>query len=149
MKNLITLTFLCGALTAFGQVGPTSGTQGAVTGGATVTTQTPAALAGVSMQDIDRLHGPYANGFIDAQGDEIKISYTDQMPSQLDFEGIVVVATTLILELDGFDKVSGSAMQIQITAAPDNQAQPKELYHIRQFGSNDVWILTEDPFNPK
>ena len=101
------------------------------------------------MQDIDRLHGSQSNGVIDAQGDEIKISYTDQMPSQLDFEGIVVVATTLILELDGFDKVSGSAMQIQITAAPDNQLQPKELYHIRQFGSNDVWILTEDPFNPK
>ena len=149
MKNLIAMIFLCGALTAFGQVGPTSGTQGSLTGGATVTTQAPEKLAGVSMQDIDRLHGSYSNGYIDAQGDEIKVSYTDVMPSQLDFEGVVVVATTLILELDGFDKVSGSAMQIQITAAPDNQAQPKELYHIRQFGSSDVWILTEDPFNPK
>ncbi|MGB0311887.1 MAG: hypothetical protein ACPGCW_04965 [Schleiferiaceae bacterium] len=57
MKNLITSIFLCGALTTFAQVGPTSGTQGAVTGGAAVTTKTAPKLAGVSMQDLNRLHG--------------------------------------------------------------------------------------------
>ena len=149
MKNLITSIFLFGALTTYGQVGPTSGTQGAVTGGATVTTKTPAKLAGVSMQDLNRLHGSYSNGNIDAQSDEIHVEFNDAMPSQLDFTGTVVVATTLILELDGYDNISGTAMQIQITAAPSNQSQPKELYVIKQFGSNDKWVLKEDPFNPK
>ena len=101
------------------------------------------------MQDLNRLHGSYSNGNVDAQSDEIRVVFNDAMPSQLDFTGTVVVATTLILELDGYDDISGTAMQIQITAAPSNQSNPKELYVIKQFGSNDKWVLKEDPFNPK
>ncbi len=149
MKNLLTSIFLCGAFTTFAQVTPTSGTQGAVTGGAMVTTKTPGKLAGVSMQDINRLQGSYSNGNIKADGDKLNIQVKDDLAGAMDFTGTVVVATTLILELDGFDQISGSAMQIQITVAPPNKANPRELYVIKQFGSSDKWVLTEDPFNPK
>ena len=71
------------------------------------------------------------------------------MPSPLDFTGTVVFATDLVLELDGYENITGTSMQIQISAAPANNSNPKELYLITRSGSTDEWMLKEDPFNPK
>ncbi len=149
MKNLITLIFLCGSLTAFSQVNPSSGTQGALTGGATVTKNKVTKLASVSMQDISRFHGSYSNGNVDAQGDRIHLLVEDNLAGGLDFTGTVVTASTSILELDGVDQISSKKMQIQVTVAPPNKSNPRELYVIKQFGSSNKWVLKEDPFNPK
>ena len=89
MKNFITTLFVFGAMTTFAQVNPSSSTQGAVTGGAAAQTKAPLAkVVGVSMKDMNRLHGSYINGNVDAQGgDKIMIVLTDQVPSPLDFTG--------------------------------------------------------------
>ena len=151
MKNFITTLFVFGAMTTFAQVNPSSSTQGAVTGGAAAQTKAPLAkVVGVSMKDMNRLHGSYINGNVDAQGgDKILIVLTDQVPSPLDFTGTVVFATDLVLELDGYENITGTSMQIQISAAPANNSNPKELYLITRSGSSDEWMLKEDPFNPK
>jgi hypothetical protein len=135
MKNLITLLLVFAGMTTFAQVNPSSSTQGAVTGGAAAQTKAPLAkVVGVSMKDMNRLHGSYINGHVDAQGgDEIKI----------------VFATDLVLELDGIENNTNTSMQIQISVAPANNANPKELYLITRSGSTDEWMLKEDPFNPK
>lgn len=151
MRNFIITLFVFGAMTTFAQVNPSSSTQGAVTGGAAAQTKAPLAkVVGVSMKDMNRLHGSYINGNVDAQGgDKIKIVLTDQVPSPLDFTGTVVFATDLVLELDGYENITGTSMQIQISAAPANNSNPKELYLITRSGSTDEWMLKEDPFNPK
>ena len=151
MTNLITTLFVFGAMTTFAQVNPSSSTQGAVTGGAAAQTKAPLAkVVGVSMKDMNRLHGSYINGNVDAQGgDKIMIVLTDQVPSPLDFTGTVVFATDLVLELEGYENITGTSMQIQISAAPANNSNPKELYLITRSGSTDEWMLKEDPFNPK
>lgn len=151
MKNFITLLFVFGAMTTFAQVNPSSSTQGAVTGGtAAQTTATPVKLVGVSMKDMNRLHGKYLNGNVDAQGgDNIKVVLTDQVPSPIDFTGTVVFVTDLVLELDGVENNTGAPMQMQISVAPANNSNPKELYLITRSGTTDTWILKEDPFNPK
>ncbi|CAI8286171.1 MAG: Uncharacterised protein [Flavobacteriales bacterium UBA4585] len=151
MKNFITTLFVFGAMTTFAQVNPSSSTQGAVTGGAAAQTKAPLAkVVGVSMKDMNRLHGSYINGNVDAQGgDKIMIVLTDQVPSPLDFTGTVVFATDLVLELEGYENITGTSMQIQISAAPANNSNPKELYLITRSGSTDEWMLKEDPFNPK
>lgn len=151
MRNFITTLFVFGAMTTFAQVNPSSSTQGAVTGGAAAQTKAPLAkVVGVSMKDMNRLHGSYINGNVDAQGgDKIMIVLTDQVPSPLDFTGTVVFATDLVLELDGYENITGTSMQIQISAAPANNSNPKELYLITRSGSTDEWMLKEDPFNPK
>ena len=151
MKNFITLLFVFGAMTTFAQVNPSSSTQGAVTGGAAAQTNaTPVKLVGVSMKDMNRLHGKYLNGTVDAQGgDNIKVVLTDQVPSPIDFTGTVVFVTDLVLELDGVENNTGAPMQMQISVAPANNSNPKELYLITRSGTTDTWILKEDPFNPK
>lgn len=151
MRNFIITLFVFGAMTTFAQVNPSSSTQGAVTGGAAAQTKAPLAkVVGVSMKDMNRLHGSYINGNVDAQGgDKIMIVLTDQVPSPLDFTGTVVFATDLVLELDGYENITGTSMQIQISAAPANNSNPKELYLITRSGSTDEWMLKEDPFNPK
>lgn len=151
MKNFITLFFVFGAMTTFAQVNPSSSTQGAVTGGAAAQTNaTPVKLVGVSMKDMNRLHGQYLNGNVDAQGgDKIKVVLTDQVPSPMDFTGTVVFVTDLVLELDGVENNTGAPMQMQISVAPANNSNPKELYLITRSGTTDTWILLEDPFNPK
>lgn len=151
MKNFITILLVFGAMTTFAQVNPSSSTQGAVTGGAAAQTKAPLAkVVGVSMKDMNRLHGSYINGNVDTQGgDKIMIVLTDQVPSPLDFTGTVVFATDLVLELDGYENITGTSMQIQISAAPANNSNPKELYLITRSGSTDEWMLKEDPFNPK
>lgn len=151
MKNFITLLFVFGAMTTFAQVNPSSSTQGAVTGGAAAQTNaTPVKLVGVSMKDMNRLHGQYLNGKVDAQGgDNIKVVLTDQVPSPIDFTGTVVFVTDLVLELDGVENNTGAPMQMQISVAPANNSNPKELYLITRSGTTDTWILKEDPFNPK
>lgn len=151
MKNFITTLLVFGAMTTFAQVNPSSSTQGAVTGGAAAQTKAPLVkVIGVSMKDMNRLHGSYINGNVDAQGgDKIMIVLTDQVPSPLDFTGTVVFATDLVLELDGYENITGTSMQIQISAAPANNSNPKELYLITRSGSTDEWMLKEDPFNPK
>jgi hypothetical protein len=151
MKNFITTLLVFGAMSTFAQVNPSSSTQGAVTGGAAAQTKAPLAkVVGVSMKDMNRLHGSYINGNVDAQGgDKILIVLTDQVPSPLDFTGTVVFATDLVLELDGYENITGTSMQIQISAAPANNSNPKELYLITRSGSSDEWMLKEDPFNPK
>ena len=151
MKNFITTLFVFGAMTTFAQVNPSSSTQGAVTAGAAAQTKAPLAkVVGVSMKDMNRLHGSYINGNVDAQGgDKIMIVLTDQVPSPLDFTGTVVFATDLVLELEGYENITGTSMQIQISAAPANNSNPKELYLITRSGSTDEWMLKEDPFNPK
>ncbi|MCH1406472.1 MAG: hypothetical protein L7U67_04265 [Schleiferiaceae bacterium] len=151
MKNFITLLFVFGAMTTFAQVNPSSSTQGAVTGGAAAQTNaTPVKLVGVSMKDMNRLHGKYLNGNVDAQGgDNIKVVLTDQVPSPIDFTGTVVFVTDLVLELDGVENNTGAPMQMQISVAPANNSNPKELYLITRSGTTDTWILKEDPFNPK
>jgi hypothetical protein len=151
MKNSITLLLVFAGMTTFAQVNPSSSTQGAVTGGAAAQTKAPLAkVVGVSMKDMNRLHGSYINGHVDAQGgDEITIVLTDQVPTPLDFRGTVVFATDLVLELDGYDNNTNTSMQIQISVAPANNANPKELYLITRSGSTDEWMLKEDPFNPK
>lgn len=151
MKNFITLLFVFGAMTTFAQVNPSSSTQGAVTGGAAAQTNaTPVKLVGVSMKDMNRLHGQYLNGNVDAQGgDNIKVVLTDQVPSPIDFTGTVVFVTDLVLELDGVENNTGAPMQMQISVAPANNSNPKELYLITRSGTTDTWILKEDPFNPK
>lgn len=151
MKNFITLLFVFGAMTTFAQVNPSSSTQGAVTGGAAAQTKaTPVKLVGVSMKDMNRLHGKYLNGNVDAQGgDNIKVVLTDQVPSPIDFTGTVVFVTDLVLELDGVENNTGAPMQMQISVAPANNSNPKELYLITRSGTTDTWILKEDPFNPK
>ena len=151
MKNFITTLFVFGAMTTFAQVNPSSSTQGAVTGGAAAQTKAPLAkVVGGSMKDMNRLHGSYINGNVDAQGgDKIMIVLTDQVPSPLDFTGTVVFATDLVLELEGYENITGTSMQIQISAAPANNSNPKELYLITRSGSTDEWMLKEDPFNPK
>ncbi|MBL6682836.1 MAG: hypothetical protein ISQ44_06365 [Cryomorphaceae bacterium] len=151
MRNFITTLFVFGAMTTFAQVNPSSSTQGAVTGGAAAQTKAPLAkVVGVSMKDMNRLHGSYINGNVDAQGgDKIMIVLTDQVPSPLDFTGTVVFVTDLVLELDGYENITGTSMQIQISAAPANNSNPKELYLITRSGSTDEWMLKEDPFNPK
>ena len=149
MKNLITLLLVFAGMTTFAQVNPSSSTQGAVTGGAAAQTKAPLAkVVGVSMKDMNRLHGSYISGHVDAQGgDEITIVLTE--PTPLDFRGTVVFATDLVLELDGYDNNTNTSMQIQISVAPANKANPKELYLITRSGSTDEWMLKEDPFNPK
>ena len=151
MKNFITTLLVFWAMTTFAQVNPSSSTQGAVTGGAAAQTNaTPAKLVGVSMKDMNRLDGEYLNGKVDAQGgDVIKVVLTDQVPSPIDFTGTVVFVTDLVLELDGVENNTGAPMQMQISAAPANNANPKELYLIKRSGTTDTWILKEDPFNPK
>lgn len=151
MKNFITLLFVFGTMTTFAQVNPSSSTQGAVTGGAAAQTNaTPVKLVGVSMKDMNRLHGKYLNGNVDAQGgDNIKVVLTDQVPSPIDFTGTVVFVTDLVLELDGVENNTGAPMQMQISVAPANNSNPKELYLITRSGTTDTWILKEDPFNPK
>ena len=151
MKNFITLLFVFGAMTTFAQVNPSSSTQGAVTGGAAAQTNaTPVKLVGVSMKDMNRLHGKYLNGNVDAQGgDNIKVVLTDQVPSPIDFTGTVVFVTDLVLELDGVENNTGAPMQMQISVAPANNSNPKELYLITRSGTTDTWILKEDPFIPK
>ena len=151
MKNFITLLFVFGAMTTFAQVNPSSSTQGAVTGGAAAQTNaTPVKLVGVSMKDMNRLHGKYLNGNVDAQGgDNIKVVLTDQVPSPIDFTGTVVFVTDLVLELDGVENNTGAPMQMQISVAPANNSNPKELYLITRSGTTDTWILKEVPFNPK
>ena len=151
MKNFITTILVFGAMTTFAQVNPSSSTQGAVTGGAAAQTKAPLAkVVGVSMKDMNRLHGSYINGHVDTQGgDKIMIVLTDQVPAPLDFTGTVVFATDLVLELDGYENITGTSMQIQISAAPANNSNPKELYLITRSGSSDEWMLKEDPFNPK
>jgi hypothetical protein len=151
MKNFITTLLVFGVMTTFAQVNPSSSTQGAVTGGAAAQTNaTPAKLVGVSMKDMNRLDGEYLNGKVDSKGgDVIKVVLTDQVPSPIDFTGTVVFVTDLVLELDGVEKNTGAPMQMQISAAPANNANPKELYLIKRSGTTDTWILKEDPFNPK
>ena len=151
MKNFITILLVFWAITTFAQVNPSSSTQGAVTGGAAAQTKAPLnKVIGVSMKDMNRLHGSYINGNVDTQGgDKIMIVLTDQVPSPLDFTGTVVFATDLVLELDGYENITGTSMQIQISAAPANNSNPKELYLITRSGSTDEWMLKEDPFNPK
>ena len=151
MKNFITTILVFGAMTTFAQVNPSSSTQGAVTGVAAAQTKAPLAkVVGVSMKDMNRLHGSYINGHVDTQGgDKIMIVLTYQVPSPLDFTGTVVFATDLVLELDGYENITGTSMQIQISAAPANNSNPKELYLITRSGSTDEWMLKEDPFNPK
>ena len=151
MKNFITTLLVFEAMTTFAQENPSSSTQVAVTGGAAAQTKAPLAkVVGVSMKDMNRLHGSYINGNVDAQGgDKILIVLTDQVPSPLDFTGTVVFATDLVLELDGYENITGTSMQIQISAAPANNSNPKELYLITRSGSTDEWMLKEDPFNPK
>ena len=151
MKNFITTLLVFVVMTTFAQVNPSSSTQGAVTGGAAAQTNaTPAKLVGVSMKDMNRLDGEYLNGKVDAQGgDVIKVVLTDQVPSPIDFTGTVVFVTDLVLELDGVENNTGAPMQMQISAAPANNANPKELYLIKRSGTTDTWILKEDPFNPK
>ena len=151
MKNFITTLLVFGVMTTFAQVNPSSSTQGAVTGGAAAQTNaTPAKLVGVSMKDMNRLDGEYLNGTVDAQGgDVIKVVLTDQVPSPIDFTGTVVFVTDLVLELDGVENNTGAPMQIQISAAPANNSNPKELYLIKRSGTTDTWILKEDPFNTK
>jgi hypothetical protein len=102
------------------------------------------------MKDMNRLDGKYLNGKVDAQGgDVIKVVLTDQVPSPIDFTGTVVFVTDLVLELDGVENNTGAPMQMQISAAPANNANPKELYLIKRSGTTDTWILKEDPFDPK
>lgn len=151
MKNFITTLLVFGVMTTFAQVNPSSSTQGAVTGGAAAQTNaTPAKLVGVSMKDMNRLDGEYLNGKVDSQGgDVIKVVLTDQVPSPIDFTGTIVFVTDLVLELDGVENNTGAPMQMQISAAPANNANPKELYLIKRSGTTDTWILKEDPFNPK
>jgi len=151
MKNFITTLLVFGVMTTFAQVNPSSSTQGAVTGGAAAQTNaTPAKLVGVSMKDMNRLDGEYLNGKVDSKGgDVIKVVLTDQVPSPIDFTGTVVFVTDLVLELDGVENNTGAPMQMQISAAPANNANPKELYLIKRSGTTDTWILKEDPFNPK
>ena len=151
MKNFITTILVFGAMTTFAQVNPSSSTQGAVTGGAAAQTKAPLAkVVGVSMKDMNRLHGSYINGHVDTQGgDKIMIVLTDKVPAPLDFTGTVVFATDLVLELDGYENITGTSMQIQISAAPANNSNPKELYLITRSGSTDEWMLKEDPFDPK
>ena len=151
MKNFITLLLVFAGMTTFAQVNPSSSTQGAVTGGAAAQTNaTPVKLVGVSMKDMNRLHGKYLNGNVDAQGgDNIKVVLTDQVPSPIDFTGTVVFVTDLVLELDGVENNTGAPMQMQISVAPANNSNPKELYLITRSGTTDTWILKEDPFNPK
>ena len=151
MKNFITTPLVFGVMTTFAQVNPSSSTQGAVTGGAAAQTNaTPAKLVGVSMKDMNRLDGEYLNGKVDSKGgDVIKVVLTDQVPSPIDFTGTVVFVTDLVLELDGVENNTGAPMQMQISAAPANNANPKELYLIKRSGTTDTWILKEDPFNPK
>ena len=151
MKNFITLLLVFAGMTTFAQVNPSSSTQGAVTGGAAAQTNaTPAKLVGVSMKDMNRLHGTYLNGNIDAQsGDNIKVVLTDQVPSPIDFTGTVVFATDLVLELDGVENNTGAPMQMRISAVPSNKSDPKELYLIKRSGTTDTWILKEDPFSTK
>lgn len=149
-KYLFTLLLFCGAFNSFGQVKPTSATQGGVTGGAAaVTSNKPANLPTYSMKDINRLHGPYANGNVDAQSDKIQITYNEPVPSELDFIGEIIFVTDLVMELDGQEMKTGTSMQLKITLAPSNQSNPKELYVITQPGTSNEWILKEDPFNPK
>jgi len=150
MKNFITTLLVFGAMTTFAQVNPSSSTQGAVTGGAAAQTKAPLAkVVGVSMKDMNRLHGSYINGNVDAQGgDKILIVLTDQVPSPLDFTGTVVFATDLVLELDGYDTLLAHQCR-SISAARANNSNPKELYLITRSGSTDEWMLKEDPFNPK
>ena len=151
MKNFITTLLVFGVMTTFAQVNPSSSTQGAVTGGAAAQTNaTPAKLVGVSMKDMNRLDGEYLNGKVDSKGgDVIKVVLTDQVLSPIDFTGTVVLVTDLVLELDGVENNTGAPMQMQISAAPANNANPKELYLIKRSGTTDTWILKEDPFNPK
>ncbi len=150
MKNFITTLLVFGAMTTFAQVNPSSSTQGAVTGGAAAQTKmTPGNLHDVSMKDMDRLNGEYLNAKVDAQGgDYIQIIITEAT-SPIDFKGTIVFATDLVLELDGYENITGTSMQIQISAAPANNSNPKELYLITRSGSTDEWMLKEDPFNPK
>lgn len=152
MKRIITLCLLLIGSTAFAQLGsvsPQSNTQGSMTAGANVTTSKAVVAPSHSMQDINRFHGPYSNGNVDAQSDQIHILFTDSYPAELDFTGTVVSSSPLVLELDGYDNISQKPLQLQVTIAPDNKKNPKELYNIKEMGNPNVWVLTEDPFNPK
>ena len=57
------------------------------------------------------------------------------------------MASMKILESEGTDQISGQTMTLKVTAAPDNNSNPKELYILES--GNNTWILKEDPFNPK
>ena len=145
MKHIMTLAFLFSVTIGFAQV--QQGTQSSLTGGATTSKMTPADLEQVSMQDLNRFNGAYINGNVDALSDNVVITYTDNQPSPLDFHGTVLMASIKVLELEGTDQISGQTMTLKVTAAPDNNSDPKELYILES--GNNTWILKEDPFNPK
>lgn len=154
MKKLFTITFLALSLGAFAQLGsvsPSSSTQGNVTAtGSNVTNNNSTVITvPYSMQDLDRLNGSYENGVVDTQTERIHIRFTEQIPSELDFSGIIISSSPEVLELDGFDEISKKSMQLQISLAPKNKKTPKELYTIKVQGLPDVWILKEDITAPK
>lgn len=150
MKKILSIVFLCATTVAFAQVNPSSSTQSTLTGGAAATSNmTPATLAQVSMLDMNRFHGKYANGNVEAQSDVIGITHSDGINQPLDFQGTVIMASTASLELNGTDAISGQALTLEITPAAQSKATPRELYIINEVGGSNVWILTEDPFNPK
>lgn len=145
MKHIITLAFLFSVTIGFAQVQPSSGTQSTLTGGATTSKMTPANLEQVSMQDMNRFNGAYSNGNVDALSDHVDIRCTGK--SELDFSGTVVTASVTLLTLDGVDNLTGQPMVLNVSVAPDNNTNPKELYII--ISGNSKWVLTEDPLNPK
>jgi hypothetical protein len=152
MKKLLSMSFLLTSFLLTAQVGtvsPTSGTQSTLTGsGAANTTSVNMALP-PSMLDMDRFRGSYTNGSVSANGDMIGISYTAFVPEELEFRGVIKLASPQKIMIDGVNTITGMNMQIEVTVAPDNKKNPKELYVIHEPGNLVDWILTEDPFSPK
>ena len=152
MKKLLSMSFLLTSFLLTAQVGtvsPTSGTQSTLTGsGAANTTSVNMALP-PSMLDMDRFRGSYTNGSVSANGDMINISYTAFIPEELEFRGVIKLASPQKIMIDGVNTITGLNMQIEVTVAPDNKQTPRELYVIHEPGKLTDWILTEDPFSPK
>lgn len=152
MKKFITLLvfmFSMGSIQAqVGKVTPNSSTQGAITGGAAVTTNSSViAPPSVSMLDMNRFQGTYSNGNVGTSGDYITI--VTSTPSVMDFEGVIVSASVQAIKLVGTDKTLNMNRVLEIVAEPDNNNTPKGLYRIEDTQTGDVWILYEDPLNPK
>ena len=133
MKKLLSMSFLLTSFLLTAQVGtvsPTSGTQSTLTGsGAANTTSVNMALP-PSMLDMDRFRGSYTNGSVSANGDMINISYTAFVPEELEFRGVIKLASPQKIMIDGVNTITGLNMQIEVTVAPDNKKNPRELYVI-------------------